>query len=114
MLHTHLNRGAVAQPMQEPMQAPPQMYPQQMPPMVQEAPQLAQAPANPWGGQARNSRIFFPRAISISVAAGGSGYTRSPVVVFTGGGASAATATAVVARAVISSIIVTNVSTLVY
>ncbi len=57
------------------MQAPPQMYPQQMPPMVQEAPQLAQAPANPWGGQARNS---FLRAISISGAAGGT------VVVFTG------------------------------
>jgi hypothetical protein len=44
--------------MQEPMQAPPQMYPQQMPPMVQEAPQLAQAPANPWGGQARNSFFY--------------------------------------------------------
>ena len=103
--------------MQEPMQAPPQMYPQQMPPMVQEAPQLAQAPANPWGGQARNSffiEFFFLRAISISVAAGGTGYTRSPVVVFTGGCGSGATATAVVTGAVVSSRIVANAGTLVY
>lgn len=55
-------------PMQEPpqqmyQQPPQQMYqqpPQQMPPMVQEAPQLAQAPANPWGGQSYNAAAYSP------------------------------------------------------
>jgi hypothetical protein len=46
------------------MQAP-SMYPQmqqQMPPMVQEAPQLAQAPSgpSPWGGQAYNAAAYSP------------------------------------------------------
>ena len=42
--------------------APPQMMYQQpqMPPMVQEAPQLAQAPSNPWGGQSYNAAAYSP------------------------------------------------------
>merc|ERR1712127_391210 len=56
------------QPMQEqqpmqPMQEPPQMYqqqPAQMPPMVEGAPQLAQAPSNPWGGQSYSAAAYSP------------------------------------------------------
>ena len=49
-------------PQQQPMQQQP-MYqppPAQMPPMVQEAPQLAQAPANPWGGASYNAAAYSP------------------------------------------------------
>jgi hypothetical protein len=48
------------QMMQQP--GPPQMMYQQpqMPPMVQEAPQLAQAPSNPWGGQSYNAAAYSP------------------------------------------------------
>jgi len=56
-------------------------------------------------------RIVNGRVTSVTVTAGGTGYTGTPTVAFSGGGGTGAAATAVVTDEVVTSVIMTNTGT---